>query len=163
MQFRHNRFVRGTAALAVTSTLLLSAGYAHQTRAAASIPLYIVTGGDTNVESLFRDTLIPDFQKAYPQYSVTYTNILHGTNMQVLVVNNLTAAQATHQKSVPYDVFEDTPLNYQYPVGTTYKDYFQPLNPTNVPNASKIDPAVLAPAAGYGIPYRWLRRRAGLQ
>jgi putative spermidine/putrescine transport system substrate-binding protein len=154
MQFRPNLIVRGTAALALTSTLVLSAGYSRLVHADSTKPLYIVTGGDTNVESLFRDVLIPDFQKAYPQYSVTYTNILHGTNMQGLIVDNLTAAKSAGRKSVDYDVFEDSPLNYQYPVGSTYKDYFQPLNPKNVPNAAKVDPAFLAPAAGYGIPYR---------
>ncbi len=155
MQFRPNKIVRGTAALALTSTLLLSVGYAHQTRCRRiDSRLYIVTGGDTNVETLWDNTLIPDFSKAFPQYNITYTNILHGTNMQELIVDNLTAAKQAGKKSVPYDLFEDTPLNYQYPVGSTYKDYFQPLNPTNVPNASKIDPAVLAQASGYGIPYR---------
>ena len=154
MYSRSNLIIRRVGALALTSSMLLSLGYLHAARAASTSDLYIVTGGDTNVESLFRDTYIPDFAKAYPQYSVTYTNILHGTNMQGLVVDNLTAAKATHQKSVPYDVFEDTPLNYTYPVGSTLKDYFQPLNATNVPNASKVDPAVLAQSAGYGIPYR---------
>jgi putative spermidine/putrescine transport system substrate-binding protein len=156
MHARSNLIIRSTAALALTSTLLLSAvGYAPTARAAtATTDIYIVTGGDTNVEALFRDVYIPDFQKAYPQYNVNFTNILHGTNMQGLVVNNLAAAKATHQKNVPYDIFEDSPLNYQYPVGSTYKDYFQALNPTSVPNAKKVDPAVLAQAAGYGIPYR---------
>ncbi len=156
MQFRPNLIIRGTAALALTSTLLLSAGYSHLARAAAANPkpLYIVTGGDTNVESLFRDVYIPDFQKAYPQYAVTYTNVLHGTNLQGLVINNLTAAKSTHQMNVPYDIFEDSPLNYSYPVGSTYKDYFQPLNAKNVPNAGKVDSAVLAQAGGYGVPYR---------
>ncbi len=156
MRIRTGLALRGTAAVAVSAALMLSSGLvpAHQTRAAASIPLYIVTGGDSNVETLWDNTLIPDFSKAYPQYNITYTNILHGNNMQELVVDNLTAAKAAGKKSVPYDLFEDSPLNYQYPVGTTFKDYFQPLNPTNVPNASKIDPAVLAQASGYGIPYR---------
>jgi len=154
MYSRSNLIIRNVGALALTLTMLLSAGYSHTVRAATNTNLYITTLGDTNVEALFRDTYIADFAKAYPQYTVTYTNILHGTNAQELVVDNLTAAMATHQKSVPYDIFEDTPLNYTYPVGKTYKDYFQPLNAKNVPNAGKVDPAVLAAAAGYGIPYR---------
>jgi putative spermidine/putrescine transport system substrate-binding protein len=155
MHSRSNLIIRSVGALALTSTMLLSAGYSHTARAATTTTdLYIVTGGDTNVEALFRDTYIPDFEKAYPQYAVTYTNILHGTNFQGLVVNNLVAAKATHQKNVPYDIFEDSPLNYAYPVGSTYKDYFQPVNVKNVPNATKIDSAVLGLAAGYGIPYR---------
>src|SRR5437879_3356576 len=127
MYSRSNLIVRSVGALALTSTMLLSAGYSHMARAASTSAVYIVTLGDTNVEALFRDTFIVDFAKAYPQYSVTYTNILHGTNSQGLVVDNLTAAMATHRKNVPYDVFEDTPLNYTYPVGSTFKNYFQPL------------------------------------
>ncbi len=154
MLSRSNPIIRCLGALALTSAMLLGAGYSHPARAASSSNIYIVTLADTNVESLFRDTYIADFSKAYPQYNVTYTNILHGTNAQQLVVDNLTAAIATHQKSVPYDIFEDTPLNYTYPVGKTFKDYFQPVNATNVPAAAKVDPAVLAQAFGYGIPYR---------
>lgn len=144
------------AALALIASLTLSSGLAPSIHAAASTtPLYIITGSDVNVETLFRDTLIPDFEKAYPQYSVTFTNILHGgTAMQTQVVDNLVAAKQVGKKSIDYDVFEGTPNGFNYPVGATYKDYFLPLNPGNVPNASRIDPTVELPAAGYGIAYR---------
>ncbi len=145
---------RSVAVLALVSSLTLSTGYLSRAHADSTTPIYLVTGSDVNVETLWRDTLIPDFTKAFPQYSVTYTNILHGTNMQGLVVNNLVAAKQAGQKTVDYDIFEDAPNNYQFPTGSTFKDYFLPLNAGNVPNVAKIDPSVELSAQGYGVAYR---------
>jgi putative spermidine/putrescine transport system substrate-binding protein len=150
------RLLRGAAALAVTAGLTVSSGLvpAHPVTAASQSTIYFTSLGDVNIEDLYRNTLIPDFEKAYPQYTVKFTDILHGTNSQSLVIDNITAAMNAGKKSIKLDVFEDTPLNYTYPTGKTYKDYFLPLSVSDIPNIAKIDPAVENEAAGYGVAYR---------
>ena len=87
-----------------------------------------------------------------------FTDILHGINMQGLVIDNMTAAMNAGKKSINLDFFEDTPLNYTYPAGKTFKDYFVPLSTMDVPNAAKVPPMVEDQADGYGVAYRGLVR-----
>jgi putative spermidine/putrescine transport system substrate-binding protein len=150
------RVLRGAAALAVTAGLTVSSGLVptHPVTAASQSTIYFTSLGDVNIEDLYRNTIIPDFEKAYPQYTVKFTDILHGINSQGIVIDNMTAAMNAGKTSVKVDVFEDSPLNYVYPKGKTFKDYFLPLTATDIPNIAKIDPAVEAGADGYGVAYR---------
>ncbi len=145
---------RCAVAIAVCLSLVLSSALNSVHHALAKSTIYVVTVGDTNIEDLFRNVFIKDFTNAFPQYDVNYTNILHGLNSQGLVVNKLVAARNAGQSSVNYDIFEDTPTAYQFPTGTTYKDFFMPLSSKDVPNAAKIDPLVEGQASGYGVAYR---------
>jgi putative spermidine/putrescine transport system substrate-binding protein len=154
MGMRAQTVLRSIAAVALTAGFALSTGLAPKGHAAATSTIYFTSGGDVNIEDLFRNTLIPDFEKADPQYTVKFTDILHGINMQGLVIDNMTAAMNAGKKSIPLDIFEDSPLNYTYPAGKTFKDYFLPLSTMDAPNAAKVPPAVESQADGYGIAYR---------
>lgn len=155
MGTRTSRVLRGATALAVTAGLTLSSGFVTgRHAAAANNTIYFLSLGDVNIVDLYRNTLIPDFQKANPQYTVKFTDILHGTNSQGLVVDKMTAAMNAGKTTYPVDVLEDTPLSYIYPKGKTFKDYFLPLTVSDIPNIAKIDPAVNAGAYGYGVAYR---------
>jgi putative spermidine/putrescine transport system substrate-binding protein len=140
--------------VALTAGFALSTGLAPKGHAAATSTIYFTSLGDVNIEDLYRNTIIPDFEKANPQYTVKFTDILHGTNSQGLVIDNMTAAMNAGKKSINLDVFEDSPLSYTYPAGKTFKDYFLPLSTTDVPNAAKVPPQVEAQADGYGVAYR---------
>ena len=155
MRIRTGLALRGTAAVAVAAAFTLSSGILPTHRAeAATSTIYFTSLGDTNLVDLYRNTVIPDFQKAFPQYTVHFTDILHGTNAQGLVIDNLVAAQKAGKTGVNYDIFEDQPLTYQYPAGKTYKDYFLPLSTTDIPNAAKVPAAVEAQGLGYAVAYR---------
>jgi putative spermidine/putrescine transport system substrate-binding protein len=155
MRIRTGLALRGTAAVAVAAAFTLSSGILPTHRAeAATSTIYFTSLGDTNLVDLYRNTVIPDFQKAFPQYTVHFTDILHGTNAQGLVIDNLVAAQKAGKTGVNYDIFEDQPLTYQYPAGKTYKDYFLPLSTTDIPNAAKVPPVVEAQGLGYAVAYR---------
>jgi len=156
MRTRSRLVGRSVAALAVTVGLTLSSDFmpTRHAAAAAKSTIYFTSIGDVNVADLYRNTLIPDFNKAFPQYTVKFTEILHGINDQSLVVDNMTAAMNAGKSSVNLDVYEDSPLNYVYPAGKTFKDYFLPLTVKDIPNIAKIDPKVQAPAYGYGVAYR---------
>ncbi|MGH2391483.1 MAG: extracellular solute-binding protein [Chloroflexota bacterium] len=147
--------LRGAAAVGVTAGMVLSSGFGPARQAAAATStIYFTSLGDVNIADLYRNTLIPDFEKANPQYTVKFTDILHGTNSQGLVIDNMTAAMNAGKTSVKVDVLENSPLSYVYPKGKTYKDYFLPLTVKDIPNIAKIAPNVQAPAAGYGVAYR---------
>jgi putative spermidine/putrescine transport system substrate-binding protein len=146
--------LRSLTAVALTAGFALSTGLAPKGHAAGTSTIYFTSLGDVNIEDLYRNTIIPDFEKAYPQYTVKFTDILHGTNSQTLVIGNLTAAMNAGKKSVNIDVFENSPLNYVYPAGKTFKDYFLPLSIKDVPNAAKVPPIDESQADGYGVAYR---------
>jgi len=120
---------------------------------AATSTIYFYSLGDTNVADLWSGTLLPDFEKAYPQYTVRFVNLLHGNGAQGLV-DRVIAARAAGKPSVDLDVFEDAPFNYNFPSGKTASDYFTALNASNVPNASLIDPSIEAQGQSLGIAYR---------
>ena len=147
---------RGAAALAVTAGLTLSSGFTLARHAGAATPstVYFTSLGDVNLVDLYRNTIIPDFQKAYPQYTVHFTDILHGTGAPALIVNNITAAMKPGNTSIKYDVWEDAPRGYTYPAGKTLKDYFLPLTHGRLPNGAKVPPIVWAQGQGYGAAYR---------
>jgi putative spermidine/putrescine transport system substrate-binding protein len=155
MRTRFRRVLRGLTALAVTAGLTLSSGFiTGRHAAAANNTIYFLSLGDVNLIDLYRNTVIPDFEKKYPQYAVKFTDILHGTNSQGLVIDKMTAAMNAGRTSYQLDVFEDSPVNYVYPKGKTFKDYFRPLTVADIPNIAKIDPAVNAFGSGYGVAYR---------
>lgn len=145
---------RYAAAIALVASLVLSSMINPMRHALATSDIYIITLDDINIADLWQHTFIPDFEKKYPQYQVHYTNILHGDNAQNIVIDRLVAAQSAGKKSIQFDLMDDSPLNYGYPTGKTYKDYFIPLGPAQVPNAEMIDPFIRSQAAGYAVPYQ---------
>lgn len=153
-QFRP--LLRGAAAIAVTAGLTLSSGFTLARHAGAAAPstVYFTSLGDVNLVDLYRNTIIPDFQKAYPQYTVHFTSILHGVGAPALIVNNITAAMKAGAKNIKYDVWEDDATGYAYPAGKTVKDYFAPLSVANLPNGAKVPPIVWAQGQGYGAAIR---------
>ena len=105
------------------------------------------------MESLFRNTLIPDFQRAYPRYRVDYTNLLHGLGARQLLERLVAGVRAGRQR-IDLDLLEDTPVNYPYPAGKSYRDYFVPLTAREVPNSARVEPSLQAGGAGYAVAYR---------
>ncbi len=145
---------RSVAAAVLVASGLFSAGHLPKARADATSTIYFTSLGDVNLVDLYRNTIVPDFQKAYPQYTVHFTDILHGIGAPALIVNNLTAAMKSGTQSVKYDVWEDDPSTYAYPAGKSEKDYFLPLTLKDLPNGAKVPPFVWAQGQGYAAAYR---------
>ncbi len=139
--------------LAAATLTVATAAPARARSVAATSTIYFYTISDTNVADLWSGTLLPDFEKAYPQYTVKFVNLLHGNGAQGLV-DRVIAARAAGKPSVALDLFEDTPVNYNFPSGKRASDYFTTLNTGNVPNARLIDPSIAAQGQGLGIAYR---------
>jgi len=143
--------VRGLLAAAALTVAAVAPAQARPVAATSTIYFYSL--GDTNIADLWGKTLLPDFEKAYPQYTVKFVNLLHGNGAQGLV-DRVIAARAAGKPSVDLDLFEDAPFNYNFPSGKTAADYFTTLNESNVPNVSLIDPAIEREGQGLGVPYR---------
>jgi len=155
MGTRSRLVLRSTAAIAVVAGLTLpTVRHVAARPVADTSTIYFTSLGDTNIVDLYRNTLIPDFERAFPQYKVHFSDILHGIGAPALIINNLTAAANAGKTSVNYDVWEDDPSGYSYPAGKSEKDYFLPLTTTDVPNAAKVPPIVEAQGQGFGIAYR---------
>jgi len=143
---------RGVMVAAVVAGVGLTPAQATRQRAVQST-IYFYGLDDTNVADLWTGTLLPDFAKAYPQYTVKFVNLLHGNGSQGLI-DRIVAAQAAGKKALDLDIFEDVPFAYNFPAGKTAFDYFSPITVKDVPNIKLIDPAVQAQGRNLGLAYR---------
>lgn len=146
-----NLWLRAAAIAALLTTVGIGPAVRAQTsRAQTTIVFYGL--GDTNIADLWSGTILPDFQKAYPQYRVKFVNLLHGDGAQGLVDRIVAARNAGKQPDI--DVLEGDSTGFNYPVGKAAANYFTKLDTSNVPNIKLIDPAVQALGQGLGIAYR---------
>ena len=102
---------------------------------ASTSTIYFYSLGDTNVADLWSGTLLPDFEKAYPQYKVKFVDILHGTGAQGALVSTASsrpkrlASQAWILMSSKMILVATT-----IPRARRASNYFTKVNTTNVPN-----------------------------
>jgi putative spermidine/putrescine transport system substrate-binding protein len=145
--------LRGMALTLVLAGMVLAPAAQASQRTAAQSTIHFYGLADTNVADLWTGTLLPDFEKAYPQYTVKFVNLLHGNGAQVALIDRIVAAKAAGKVS-GIDLFEDNPLNYVFPAGKTAHDYFAPVTAHDVANIKLIAPQVQAQAQTLGIAYR---------
>jgi len=145
--------LRGMTFTVLLAVLALAPVVQAQQHTAAPRTIYFYSLGDTNVADLWTGTLLPDFEKAYPQYKVKFVDLLHGHGAQGLI-DRIIAAKKAGKATVDLDVFEDSPAGYNYPTGQTATDYFSKITMANVPNIKLIEPAVQAQGGGLGVAYR---------
>ena len=86
------------APLTVALTACSSGSAAESSRGGGNNAITVAASGDTNVQELWQQVLIPDFQKANPGTTVKLTFDLHGTNDQQ---NFARLAAATQQGKDP--------------------------------------------------------------
>lgn len=155
--------MRRTAAIfgAITATVMSAAGLAgcgtsnalstNQStangNAGNNVTLTLYTGGDVNVQTLWEQDLIPLYEKAHPNVKINVVFDAHGTDSGV-VQDKIVAAEKANKNS-GYDII-DSGI-----VPTLAKaDMLQKLSPTQVPNISHVDPALLQQTQYEGLPYR---------
>jgi putative spermidine/putrescine transport system substrate-binding protein len=143
--------LRVLAVAAILGGAMLAPARARQ--AAATSTIYFYGLGDTNIADLWTGTLLPDFEKQFPQYKVKFVNLLHGNGTQGLI-DRIVAAKAAGKPTVDLDVLETDPRGFNYPTGKTAYDYFAKVDTSNVANIKLIDPGVQAQGGGLGIAYR---------
>ncbi|MEN9687165.1 MAG: hypothetical protein RL381_177 [Actinomycetota bacterium] len=136
---------RITKALAVVAAMGLIAGVAPSAHAATStIQLYI--SADTNIKDLWEKTLIPEFNKTYPDYTVNVTFDRNGTN-DAQTLAKITASKVT-RRDPGIDLIDGGIVTQLGSAGLLYR-------PTGglLPNIKKV-PTILVKNGNGGIPYR---------
>lgn len=122
-----------------------SPGGAGGTAPAGGTSVTVAASGDTNVQELWQQILIPDFEKANPGTKVNLTFDLHGTNDQQ---NFAKLAAATQQGKDPgvdlLSSFTDKAASAGLLADIGDK----------VPNLANVDPKVVAAGGKGAIPYR---------
>jgi putative spermidine/putrescine transport system substrate-binding protein len=143
---RWSRTAAATIA-ALTVTLGMSACQGNGAGASSSDPkaLNVYANGDTNVQSLWQDTLIPGFEKANPGVKVSLQFDLHDENSSQVLAK---LSAATQQKKDPgLDLVEG--MAQQAGAAGLLAD------PSSaVPNLAPVDAKVKASAGTNVIPYR---------
>lgn len=137
--------VRFSKALAAVAALGLIVGVAPASHAATStIRLYI--SADTNVKDLWEKTLIPEFNKSYPDYNVEVTFDRNGAN-DAQTLAKITASKVT-RRDPGIDIIDGGIVTQLGTAGLLYR-------PTSglLPSIKKV-PTILVKNGNGGIPYR---------
>lgn len=143
-----------TAAYLAPLVVLLAAcssgtSTAGSTKAAGSGPAGTITvaaSGDTNVQQLWQQILIPDFEKANPDLKVKLIFDLHGANDQQ---NFAKLAAATQQGKDP-----GMDLISSFTEKASSANLLADVSTDKVPNLANVDPKVVQAGGKGAIPYR---------
>lgn len=136
------RVAKFIAAFAAMGLVVAVAPTAHA--ATSTIQLYI--SADTNIQDLWQKTLIPEFNKSYPDYNVVVTFDRNGTN-DAATLAKITAAKVTH-RDPGIDLIDGGIVTQLGAAGLLYR-------PTTaaMPNIKQV-PTTLVKLGNSGIPYR---------
>ncbi len=156
------------AAAAVISSLALSGGLAASATASTHVArprvhssaknpypktlhgtFAFYSGGDTNVEQLWQDVLIPSFNRAYPNVHVNYVFDEHGQN-DVTTLARVAQAVKNHAAS-GYALLESATNAVEL---AARQGLFLPVTTKNVPNSVNVPAAVMKVVNSDAVPYR---------
>lgn len=167
------RHRRSAAALAVVSSVALSIGIgtgagasarpaahvrahhstSHKTKARYPRTLKgnfaFYSGGDTNVQQLWQDVLIPAFNRAYPNVHVNYVFDEHGTN-DVATLARVAQAEKNHAAS-GYALLESATNAVEL---AARAGLFIPVTTKNIPNSVNVPSAAMKVVNNDAVPYR---------
>ena len=115
------------------------------TDASGSVRLFI--SGDTNIQSLWNDGIIPAFEKANPGASVTTTLDLHGEHDAQTMATLTSSVQAGSDPG--YDLIDS---GFIQAAGSA--DLLAPVSSSTIPNLATVPDATVKAGNGFGIPYR---------
>jgi len=115
------------------------------TGGAATGSITVAASDDTNIQELFQQVLIPDFQSANPGVTVKLTYDLHGTNDQANFAKLAAAAQQNRDPAM------DVTASF---VAKAAKAGLLSTDTSKVPALSGIDPKVVAAGGPGAVPYR---------
>ncbi|MEO1440604.1 MAG: extracellular solute-binding protein [Chloroflexota bacterium] len=112
----------------------------------------VMIGSDTNILDFFANTVKPAFEEAYPQYelNLVHTGAEGGTGNGPIADRAFAGLETGNDPQVSY--FET--FNPIQPIGALEAGLWLEITEENVPNLSNVNPAVLAGASDFSIPYR---------
>ncbi len=142
--------VAAAVCLAPLAALLVScssgaSGGGSTTAGGGGTAIAVAASGDTNVQELWQQILIPDFEKANPGTKVNFSFDLHGTNDQQ---NFAKLAAATQQGKDP-----GVDLIASFTDKASSAGLLADIAP-KVTNLANVDPKVVAAGGKGAIPYR---------
>ncbi|HEY4385248.1 MAG TPA: extracellular solute-binding protein, partial [Ktedonobacteraceae bacterium] len=110
-----------------------------------TINLY--TDGDVNVQHLWTNTLIPGFEKAYPNIKIHLTYAGSGTSSTATFAR--LSAAVTAKRDSGMDVLDSGIVTQAITA-----NLMTPITTAQVPNLSRVDPALLQQVNNMAVPYR---------
>ena len=131
----------------VQSSSSTSPGSGNGSSGAGTKKVTVFLSADTNVQDLWQKTLIPAFEKANPDYTVSVDFDLHGQHDQQTVAK-LTAATAQN-KDPGYDL-----VDAGFVAQIAASGLLTPVDTSNLPALSSVPPAIVKAGGNGGIPYR---------
>lgn len=115
---------------------------------AATSAFTLYAGADTNVQMLWSSSLIPAFEKAFPQYTVKFVFSEHGTNDDQEYAR--LAASIKTKGTPPADMIADSGfINTAAVAGQMLA-----VSTSNIPNLAGVQKPLLAGVDGRAVPYR---------
>jgi putative spermidine/putrescine transport system substrate-binding protein len=147
------RFPRSATALLCAAGVALTASACSSTQAGGSgsssgaHDLTAYVGGDTNVQALWTNVVVPAFEKANPGYHVKVVFSAHGTADAATLAKLQAAAKTGNNPG--YDIMESSVTPNAAAAGLLTK-----VSTANVPNLKNVNPALLGPVDNAAVPYR---------
>lgn len=117
------------------------------TTGSTATTLTLYSSGDVNVQSLWKNTLIPEFQKANPSINIHLVYSVHGSNDQATFARISAAVAAKRDPGI--DLLDDGSV-----LQAAQANLLFPTTSSQVPLVSHVDPALLQAANTMGVPYR---------
>jgi putative spermidine/putrescine transport system substrate-binding protein len=134
-------------ALLIMLTFAACGSTTTSTSGSATTTLNLYVSGDVNVQSLYNNTLIPQFEKAYPSIKIHLVYSADGTN-DATTLSRVTAA-VDAKKNPGYDLIDAGMV-----VQAAQANLMEPLTTKEVPTLSHIDPTLLKSVNSEALPYR---------
>lgn len=140
-------------ALTVAALVFVPAAYsatfagASGKKASAGTTIVVYASGDVNVQNLWQNNIIPNFEKENKGIYVKFIFSAHGADDGTTLARIGAAVKGRHWPGID---LVDAGL-----VTTMALDGLdQPVSKATAPNLKKVNPALLAPVKGAAIPYR---------
>jgi len=133
------------AGCAPTTSTAAQAQNQSVTDASGTVRLFI--SGDTNIQSLWNDGIIPAFEKANPGASVTTTLDLHGEHDAQTMATLTSSVQGGSDPG--YDLIDS---GFIQAAGTA--GLLAPVSSSTIPNLATVPDGTVSAGGGFGIPYR---------
>jgi putative spermidine/putrescine transport system substrate-binding protein len=139
----------GFTLMALLAALALGSAFAQKADCGTSdvITLNLYSAGDVNVKDLFANSILPAYAKVCPNIGINLVFSEHNAGDQ-LTFDRIAAAKKAGKVS-GVDLWETNRLLQAGEAGIADK-----ISADNIPNLSKVDPAVMQQVGGYGVPYR---------
>jgi putative spermidine/putrescine transport system substrate-binding protein len=134
-------------AVAIAGCGSSTAGAGSNSAGATSATITLYASGDVNVQNLWRNTLIPQFEKAYPNLKVKLVFAEHGTTDAATLARLTAAVQA--KQSPGMDLIDASMVTQ-----AAAANLLQPLTAKEIPLIGHVDSNLLKSVNNEAIPYR---------